>query len=159
MLVGVTRRSKVVFNSRLQTRPPMPEILVSDSHAEVREQISRLLSQATEASGQTFSPRAITLALMDSDRVVGGLSGTTNWEWLYIETLAVAPEFQKQGFAKQLVMKAEEIARERGCCGSWVDTFTFQVPTFYLALGYEKFGELPNYPKGHSRIFLRKLFI
>ena len=64
----------------------------------------------------------------------------------------------RRGLARDLVLKAESIARERGCCGSWVDTFTFQAPDFYLRLGYEKFGELPRYPAGQSRLFLRKMF-
>lgn len=136
----------------------MLELVVSDRHDEIRSEISKLLSAATKQSGQTFSPSSLSLAWFDSGKLVGGLAGSTNWDWLYIETLAVAPAYRNQGLAKKLVSEAEDIARERGCVGSWVDTFTFQVPDFYTRLGYVKFGELPQYPAEHSRIFLRKLF-
>ena len=40
--------------------------------------------------------------------------------------------------------------------GIWLDTFSFQARRFYEKLGYVVFGELPDYPAGHSRYFLQK---
>ncbi|RQX83694.1 hypothetical protein DF034_05110 [Burkholderia anthina] len=37
-----------------------------------------------------------------------------------------------------------------------LDTFDFQARTFYEKRGYVRFGELPDYPVGHTRIFLTK---
>jgi hypothetical protein len=37
------------------------------------------------------------------------------------------------------------------------DTFEFQARGFYERLGYKCFGELPNYPHGYSRFFMRKM--
>lgn len=136
----------------------MTQLVISESHASIREAVSQLLSNSARETGHKYSPLPLTLALEDNERIVGGLTGATNWDWLYIETLAVAPEFQRQGLARQLVQRAEQIARQRGCRGSWVDTFTFQAPDVYIRLGYEEFGRLPQYPAGHSRLFLRKIF-
>ncbi len=44
----------------------------------------------------------------------------------------------------------------RGCRGSWLDTFSFQAPRFYQAIGYQQFGELPDFPPGSRRHFLWK---
>ena len=52
--------------------------------------------------------------------------------------------------------QAEAVAREQGCVGIWLDTFTFQAPGFYRKLGYALFGEIPDYPPGSSRFFLSK---
>jgi hypothetical protein len=40
----------------------------------------------------------------------------------------------------------------------WLDTFSFQARPFYEKLGYEVFGQLEDYPRGHSRYFLQKRF-
>jgi len=42
------------------------------------------------------------------------------------------------------------------CHSAWLDTFEFQARGFYERLGYSCFGELPNYPVGFSRYFLKK---
>ena len=125
---------------------------------ELAETISSILLAASEKSGFTYSPNKILLQVTDDQELVGGLTGATNWDWLYIETLAINAAYQGQGLGRKLVEAAEQIAIERGCVGAWVDTYTFQSPEFYKRLGYEAFGELPNYPKGETRVFLRKVF-
>jgi ribosomal protein S18 acetylase RimI-like enzyme len=51
---------------------------------------------------------------------------------------------------------AEREAIVRGCRGAWLDTFEFQARRFYERIGYECFGELPNYPRDFSRFFMKK---
>jgi hypothetical protein len=46
--------------------------------------------------------------------------------------------------------------KARGCIGAHLDTFTFQARPFYERHGYAVFGQLDNYPGGHSRFFLSK---
>jgi ribosomal protein S18 acetylase RimI-like enzyme len=53
---------------------------------------------------------------------------------------------------------AEALARERGCRGVNVDTFSFQAPGFYETLGYEKIGEVNGYLDDHRRIYYAKSF-
>jgi len=36
------------------------------------------------------------------------------------------------------------------------DTFDFQARGFYERLGYEAFAELQDFPRGHSRFFMKK---
>lgn len=136
----------------------MPQIQSTEDHQAVCNTVAGLLSAFSSEAGYRYTPVPMALKLLDGDRIIGGLTGATNWDWLYIETLAVDPEFRNRGCGRELVAEAERIARERGCRGAWVDTFTFQSPEFYLRMGYEPFGELPGYPADHSRIFLRKLF-
>lgn len=89
--------------------------------------------------------------------IIGGLIGRTAYDWAVIELLYVPTEMRGIGTGQSLVTRAEELARDRGCVGIWLDSFGFQAPGFYQRLGYEIFGELPENPRGQSRYFLRKL--
>jgi GNAT superfamily N-acetyltransferase len=90
------------------------------------------------------------------DEVVAGLVGATYWEYFYLDLLWVREELRGQGLGRQLVERAEEQARGRGAKHAYLDTFTFQAPGFYDALGYHVFGELPDFPAGHRRFFYAK---
>lgn len=136
----------------------MVHILKTEDHAHVRDTISQMLTSASQSTGYSWGPSQLTLQAVHEGRIVGGLAGATNFDWLYIETLAVEASYRNRGLGRELVELAERIAMERGCWGSWVDTFSFQAPAFYLKLGYEQFGELPHYPDSQSRLFFRKLF-
>jgi GNAT superfamily N-acetyltransferase len=78
----------------------------------------------------------------------------------YFVELLVVPEVARgQGLGAKLMDKAEALAREKGCQGVWLDTFSFQAPDFYLRHGFSIFGELKDYPVvGYHRFFMQKRF-
>jgi GNAT superfamily N-acetyltransferase len=86
----------------------------------------------------------------------GGLTARIGFGWMFVELLFVPERLRGQGIGRQLMEQAEDVARQHGCVGIWLDTFTFQAPGFYEKLGYSIFGEIANYPPGSSRFFLRK---
>ena len=88
--------------------------------------------------------------------VLGGLLGMIWGGWLHIKFVWVAETVRKQGYARQLVEKAEEYARKRGCRGAYLETFSFQARPLYEKLGYAVFGEIADFPPGHAHFFLRK---
>ncbi len=133
-------------------------IEVANPNTGVEEAVSQMLSEDAQSNGQHYQPELIVLQVRDDAQIVAGLVGHTNWDWLYIETLAVDSEYQGKGLGRELVLEAERIAIQRNCVGAWVDTYTFQSPEFYRRLGYEQFGELPNCPRDQKRLFLRKRF-
>jgi GNAT superfamily N-acetyltransferase len=92
----------------------------------------------------------------DGGAIRGGLLSGTYWGWLYISILWLRDEVRGQGYGQQLVHRAEDIARRRGCHHAHLDTMSFQALGFYRKLGYEEFGRLEDLPRGHSRIFLQK---
>lgn len=59
--------------------------------------------------------------------------------------------------AGKILALAEEEAAARGCHGAWIDTFNPLALRSYQRQGYEIFGELPEFPKGRTRTFLRKM--
>lgn len=99
------------------------------------------------------------LALLVRDRggaLRGGLLGSTHWDWLHVSHVWVDHDARGRGLGRRLLREAEAEARARGCRHAHLDTFSFQAHGFYESLGYEVFGELADYPPGHSRLFLRK---
>lgn len=105
-------------------------------------------------------PHAETLALVirdeQSDQIIGGLYGDIYHGWLFIELLAVPEQGRGKGIGSRLMSMAEEVARERGCVGMWLDTFDFQAPAFYERHGFSQFGHLDNFPAAHQRFFYQK---
>lgn len=88
--------------------------------------------------------------------VEGGLTARISFNRMFVEMLVVPERLRGQGVGRQLMDEAEQQARAHRCTGIWLDTFSFQAPGFYEKLGFSVFGEIPDYPPGHSRIFLHK---
>ncbi len=99
---------------------------------------------------------AVVIRAVDSKTIVGGLWAHTSWEWLTVELIFVPESLRKQGIASHLLALAEEEAVQRGCHSAWLDTLNDKALSLYERLGYERFGELKDFPKGGSRFFLRK---
>jgi ribosomal protein S18 acetylase RimI-like enzyme len=87
---------------------------------------------------------------------MGGLLGNIWGGWLYITYLWIDEPVRGQGWATRLMDQAEAYGRERGCHSATLDTHSFQARPFYEKRGYEVFGTLDDYPKGHKKFFLKK---
>ena len=93
----------------------------------------------------------------DRDEILGGVIGTTFWNWLYIELMWLPEDLRGQGYGGQLLELAEEKGRERGAQYAFLDTFSFQAPGFYEKYGYQEFGRLEEFPPGFTRFYLMKV--
>lgn len=115
-------------------------------------------TQATIGDGRNTP---LTFFLRDeNDVIVGGVHGNYGkFGWLYISTLWVSEQVRGRGYGAQLMNHIEGEAIKAGCVHAYLDTFSFQAPDFYKKLGYTVFGELEDFPAGHSRCFLRKRLI
>ncbi len=96
------------------------------------------------------------LVVRKNGQIVGGLTGGTYWNWLYIELFWVDERERKSGFGTKMLEKAEQIARHRGCKNAHLETHDFQNLDFYLKRGYIVFGELKDLPEGHIKYYLCK---
>lgn len=88
--------------------------------------------------------------------IVGGISGYTAWGWLYTQWLWVDEAARGQALAGRMLQAAEAEAIARGCHSAHIDTFSPHALHVYQKAGYEIFGELPDFPKGKTRSFLKK---
>lgn len=100
--------------------------------------------------------REITLFTRCQGELVGGLLGFTHWNWLFVKQLWVCDSVRHLGIGTELMHHAEIEATQRSCLHAHLDTFDFQALPFYEKLGYKIFGQLDDYPVGHTRYFLRK---
>ncbi|WP_105415089.1 GNAT family N-acetyltransferase [Neorhizobium sp. T25_27] len=130
------------------TASPLPEDLAA---------ISEGLTAFNEADVGSSERQALAILIRDIDgKVIGGLSGYTAWGWLFTQWLFIPETLRGEGMAGKLLSQAEQEARARGCHGAWIDTFSPVARKAYMRQGYEIFGELPEFPKGRTRTFLRK---
>lgn len=121
-----------------------------------RDAITEPLGAYSRSQGFVWNPKNVTLALQDVGGIRGGLIGFIQWDWLYIEILAVDQRLRGQGWGRRLIDAAEAIAADEKCVGLWLSTFTFQAPDFYDRIGFTLCGRIDDYPPGHSRLFFKK---
>jgi len=119
--------------------------------------LAPLVDYNAQQAGDGLSEK---LALLVRDEVsgeiLGGLHARVLYRWLFVELLVVPEQTRGQGMGSTLMQRAEDLARERGCVGVWLDTFEFQAPDFYRQRGYTEFGHIDDYPPGHKRFFFQK---
>jgi GNAT superfamily N-acetyltransferase len=129
-----------------------------DVTAEEREAILKPLRayNLSHTGDMAFETVGILLRDPVTQEVVGGLYGKISYGWMFIELLSIPDEMRTQGAGTRLMNAAEDLARQRGCGGIWLDTFSFQAPGFYRKLGFSEFGHIADYPAGHQRHFFQK---
>ncbi|RUW26061.1 GNAT family N-acetyltransferase [Mesorhizobium sp. M4B.F.Ca.ET.215.01.1.1] len=117
------------------------------------EQLTAFNDADVGASGR----KALAVFVRDeAGKVVAGISGYTAWGWLFVQWLWVDESLRGQHMAGQMLQAAEQEAVARGCHGAWIDTFNPKAARAYERQGYQRFGTLPDFPIGRSRIFLQK---
>lgn len=124
---------------------------------EVRKLILAPLIEYNTGQAGSGNGKPLVIVVKDGgDQIVGGLWGYTGYGWLFTQLLVVPEQYRGTGVGSKIMAMAEAEALSRGCIGAWLDTFEFQARGFYERIGYQCFGELPNYPTGYSRFFMKK---
>ncbi|PZA09498.1 GNAT family N-acetyltransferase [Rhodopseudomonas palustris] len=136
-----------------------PRIVVRDDASEQdRAAILRALIAHNEQAGGPSGFQQVCLVVEDPDtgETIGGLWGRIVYDWLFVELLAVPDTSRRSGLGTELLSRAEQIAKARGCAGVWLDTYQFQAPDFYRKHGYQEFGRIADHPRGSQRLFFLK---
>jgi GNAT superfamily N-acetyltransferase len=133
--------------------------LTDTADEEVRKLILAPLVDYNASQVGPSQGRPLVIQVKDSaNAVMGGLWGYTGYGWLFTQLLVVPAGLRGQGIGTTLMQMAESESIARGCHSAWLDTFEFQARAFYERMGYVCFSELPNYPTGYSRFFMKKAF-
>jgi len=132
-------------------------VQTTDSPAEVRDLILEMIHQSNEEEFGPSNMQMLRLFLRGEDgQILGGLWGRTVFKWLYVELLAVPEKLRGRGLGRELLARAEAEARQRGCIGAWLETYSPRSRRLYEACGYTLFGSMIDCPPGGARSFMSK---
>ena len=124
------------------------------------DKVARLRAGLSEHSRDFVAEpgfRPLAVFARDGDGLLlGGAYGHLNWTWLDVSLLWVAAGHRGRGLGSRILQALERAAREQGCRRAHVETFDYQARELYERHGYRVFAELPDYPPGHRKLFLRK---
>lgn len=129
---------------------PRIEIAVHDARPDAPCRIvDRGLGESNAAAAPLRTIRPVSaFACLPSGEVVGGAVGRTWGECCELQQLWVHPAHRRCGIGARLVRAIEARARRRGCRLVHLDTFSFQAPDLYRALGYEVRSEIAGFAPG-----------
>ena len=117
------------------------------------------LSQGIKAYNQEYLPddvvfepdtRFAAFARNEVGEVVGGIRANAYWNYCLIELLWLAEEARGKGVGSKLMEAVESYARSKGFQYIRTETVDFQAKPFYEKLGYRVYGELHDFPEGHT---------
>lgn len=86
----------------------------------------------------------------------GGLSAERIGQWLNIKYLWVHDRLRGHGWGSRLVAKVEADAKTAGLQRAVIDDANARTRPFFEKLGYAVFGEIEDFPPGHTRFFMQK---
>jgi GNAT superfamily N-acetyltransferase len=125
-----------------------------------RQAIINGLIDYNRRQGYAWERRPLGVVARDPNgRVAGGLVGEVNLGWLFVSALWVDEDIRDTGVGSSLLQKAEDEARQIGCVGVYLDTYSFQARPFYEKLGYQLFGQLADCPPTETKFYLYKRLV
>jgi len=133
------------------------KITVTDTPADADETfvINSLWQHNAKTTPVDIHPLFLTLR-DENNQIFAGLVARTWWGGLEVQYLWVSDDCRGKGVGRDLMLAAEQEAKQRGCHMAYVDTFNFQAVGFYEKLGYSVYGELGDYAHLHTRHYLAK---
>ena len=115
--------------------------------------------QWSENRDERYGASPLHVFVHDHNRqLVAGLIARTHAirSWLEVTVLWVEESHRGKGLGRELMVRAEDEARRRGCNYARLASSDYQAPAFYEALGYRIYGKLENCPPGDTSYYLCK---
>lgn len=127
--------------------------LVLTLHDDVPKDAGDIVDQGLGAANDEAAPlhhvrRLSCFLRARSGVVVGGAIGRTWGACCELQQLWVDARYRRNGLGTTLVRAFEQRARQRGCRTFYLETFSFQAPGLYRALGYEAKVALEGFAPG-----------
>jgi len=92
----------------------------------------------------------------EQGQIVGGCAGDNMYGGLFVGQLWVKEELRGNGYGTQLMLLAEDLAKESLCAFITVNTFEWEALNFYKKLGFYVEFARHGYEKSSVFYFLRK---
>lgn len=132
-----------------------PRITISVHDSLPREEASLIdqgLGDFNESAAPLQDVRVLScFARNEAGVVLGGAVGRTWGLCCELQQLWVNPAFRRQGIGAHLVREFHQAAEARGCSTFYLETYSFQAPGFYRALGYEAKLAIEGYATGVTK--------
>ena len=130
----------------------MPTVAVT-VHDELPDVEARLvdagLGIANDGAAPLHEVRPLScFARLASGAIAGGAVGRTWGLCCELQQLWVDPAHRRRGIGRQLLSAFHERAEARGCRTFYLETFSFQAPALYRALGYVVRLEIAGFAPG-----------
>lgn len=136
----------------------MKFLITDDIKESDKETIFKGLLEYNLSKIEDKNPKDLGIYLEDeAGNKIAGLIGDTHGNWLTVKFLWVSKEARGQHLGSEILVKAEEVAKERGCKFAFLDTFSFQAPEFYKKYGYQEVFTLEEYPVTGKRYYFTKI--
>lgn len=115
-----------------------------------------IIDSFAAAQGYPFGYNEFAFEALDDGMRIGTINGYRLYDWLYVEFLAVSEEWRGARVGTRLLERAEVLAQEMDLEGVVLDTFRYQAPAFYSALGYVERMVVPGKSRERDRVYLTK---
>jgi len=124
---------------------------------EFENKISDGLGSYEEEKGIDIGYKKYAFVLADNKDIIGGLTGYTAFEEIYIDDLWVDKKCRGKGYGKMLVDKVYEKFKNKGFDNINLCTNGFQAPKFYEKCGYQlEFVRKKKNPKLTKYFFIKR---
>jgi GNAT superfamily N-acetyltransferase len=92
----------------------------------------------------------------EAGNMAGGITFGVYGQWLKVDFLWVDENSRRNGLGSELLIKAEETAKSRGCDMAYLTTFSFQARPFYEKHGYRLVYVQKTFPAGIVKYHMEK---
>ncbi len=122
----------------------------------IDKQFSEYAISATGFDGESKKPVAFCINSPNNDELLGVCVVRVFWGIIHIKYLVVNEKYRGQGVGRELIRHALEYGKTESCKVAFVETLSFQAPTFYQKLGFELEFKRDGYKYGISLYYFRK---
>ncbi|GIU13338.1 N-acetyltransferase [Shewanella sp. c952] len=134
------------------------EVLHCEDRSVFDALVAGLRQHRNEKIGDEDTQPLSVVARDDAGKIIGGVTGRSIYKNFLIEVVWVDKAARGSGLGRQLMLQAEEQAKQRGCLAAQLDTLSFQAPQFYQKLGFEVVGTVPEFAGSPARYFMLKRY-
>jgi GNAT superfamily N-acetyltransferase len=115
------------------------------------------LEQANQAAAPLHEVQPMSCFARGADgQILGGALGRRWAACCELQQLWVLPSARHQGLGARLVREFEAMARQLACTRCYLETFSFQAPDFYRALGYTVAHRHDAFPHGIVKLLMER---
>ncbi|MBB4826283.1 GNAT superfamily N-acetyltransferase [Sporosarcina luteola] len=147
------------MNFQIETILKQDEAFAAFLHTKIRGYNNERSEHHAKAREEGSVLPIFLIATDENQEWIGGIAAEVYWNWLEINHFWVHERYRRQGLGRQLLVKTEKIAIEKGAEKALVTTFEFQARSYYEEKGYEVVGKIKDYPPGCSYYTLVKLLV